>query len=212
MKKTILFAAIIFTSSAAIAQAHSATAEYLKIMQPAVEIEFPFPEKTVEKSIINYFERIGYKGKEMKGYYTFKEVRLPKIGPGIYDLYFKTERKSRREKDHSTLTLLLSSGSEKFLSEAENSTELNNAKHFLNEQQNNVASYDLELQIAEQNEIATKQEKKLANLSQDSLDLIKKKEKIEFDMQENTKKKAAQRAELEKQQLIFETLKGKRKQ
>ncbi len=212
MKKSILFAAIIFISTTSFAQARSVTAAYQKIMQPAVEIEFPFPEKTVEKSFINYFERIGYKAKETKGYYTFKEVRLPKIGAGIYDVYFKTERKSRREKDRSTLTLLLSSGSEKFLSEAVDSTEINNAKQFLNEQQNNVAAYDLELQIAEQNDIVTKEDKRLANLTQDSVDLAKKKAKIDSDIQENIKKKAAQKAELEKQQLIFETLKGKRKQ
>ena len=212
MRKSILFAAIIFTSVTAVAQARSVTAEYQKIKQPAVEIEVPFPEKTVVKSFNDYFERLGYKGKETKGYYTFKEVKLPKIGPGIYDLYFKTERKSRREKDNTIITFLLSNGYEKFLSETENSTEINNAKQFLNEQQNNVASFDLEMQITDQNEIATKEEKKLANLSQDSLDLVKKKEKIDLDMQENTKKKAAQRAELEKQLLIFETLKGKRKQ
>ena len=212
MRKLILFAAIIFTSIIAVAQARSVTAEYQKIKQPAVEIEVPFPEKTVEKSFIDYFERLGYKGKEMKGYYTFKEVRLPKIGPGIYDLYFKTERKSRQEKDHTILTILLSGGSEIFLSEAVDSTAINNAKQFLNEQQNNVASYDLELQIAEQNEIVTKEDKRLANLTQDSVGLAKKKDKIESDIKENIKKKAAQKAALEKQQLIFETLKGKRKQ
>ena len=207
-----MFAAIIFTSISAVSQARSVTAEYQKMKQSAVEIEVPFPEKTVEKSFIDHFERLGYKGKETKGYYTFKEVRLPNIGPGIYDMYFKTERKSKREKDHTILTILLANGNEKFLNESENSTEINNAKQFLNEQQNNVASYDLELQIAEQDNIVIKDDKRLANLSQDSLDLVKKKEKIDFDMQENTKKKAAQRAELEKQQLIFETLKGKRKQ
>ena len=212
MRKLILFAAIIFTSIIAVAQARSVTAEYQKIKQPAVEIEVPFPEKTVEKSFIDYFERLGYKGKEMKGYYTFKEVRLPKIGPGIYDLYFKTERKSRQEKDHTILTILLSGGSEIFLSEAVDSTAINNAKQFLNEQQNNVASYDLELQIAAQDEIVTKEDKRLTNLTQDSVGLAKKKDKIESDIQENIRKKAAQKAALEKQQLIFETLKGKRKQ
>ena len=207
-----MFAAIIFTSIIAVAQARTVTAEYQKIKQPAVEIEVPFPEKTVEKSFIDYFERLGYKGKEMKGYYTFKEVRLPKIGPGIYDLYFKTERKSRQEKDHTILTILLSGGSEIFLSEAVDSTAINNAKQFLNEQQNNVASYDLELQIAAQDEIVTKEDKRLTNLTQDSVGLAKKKDKIESDIKENIKKKAAQKAALEKQQLIFETLKGKRKQ
>lgn len=212
MKKSVLLAALILISAASFAQARSVTAEYQKIKQPAIEVEVPFPEKTVVKSFVDYFERLGYKGKETKGYYTFKDVKLPKIRPGLYDIYFKADRKSRREKDNIIFTFLLSNGYEKFLSGAENDTVINNAKQFLNEQQINVASLDLEMQITAQDEIAKKEDKKLANLSADGADLVKKKEKIESDIQENTKKKAAQKAALEKQLLIFETLRGKRKQ
>ena len=155
---------------------------------------------------------MGYKGKETKGYYIFKEVRLPKIGSGIYDIYFKTDRKSRREKDNTILTFLVSTGYEKFLSETENDSVINNAKQFLNEQQNNVAAFDLEMQITAQDEITKKEDKRLANLLEDGVNLVKKKEKIESEIQDNIKKKAAQKAELEKQLLIFETLKSKRKQ
>ena len=212
MKKSLLLAAITFISIAAVAQARSTTAEYQKINQPAIEIEIPFPEKTVAKSFVDYFEHLGYKGKETKGYYTFKEVRLPKIGSGIYDIYFKTDRKSRREKDNTILTFLVSTGYEKFLSETENDSVINNAKQFLNEQQNNVAAFDLEMQITAQDEITKKEDKRLANLLEDGVNLVKKKEKIESEIQDNIKKKAAQKAELEKQLLIFETLKSKRKQ
>jgi hypothetical protein len=212
MRKPLLLAAFIFIAIASFGQARSVTAEYQKISQPAMEIEIPFPEKTVVKSFIDYFERLGYKGKETKGYYTFKEVRLPKIGPGIYDIYFKADRKSRREKDNTILTFLLSNGYEKFLSGSENDSVINNAKQFLNEQQNNVAAFDLEMQITAQDEITKKEEKRLANLLEDGVDLVKKKEKIESEIQDNIQKKAAQKAELEKQMLIFETLKNKRKQ
>ena len=212
MRKSVLLAASIFISVASFAQARSVTAEYQKINQPAIEIEIPFPEKTVAKSFVDYFEHLGYKGKETKGYYTFKEVRLPKISPGIYDIYFKTDRKSRREKDKTILTFLISTGYEKFLSGPENDSVINNAKQFLNEQQINVASFDLEMQISAQDEITKKEDKKLANFTEDGIDLVKKKERIESDIQNNIKKKAAQKAELEKQMLIFETLKNKRKQ
>lgn len=212
MRKTLLLAALIFIAVASFAQARSVTAEYQKINQPAIEIEIPFPEKTVVKSFVDYFEHLGYKGKETKGYFTFKEVRLPKIGPGIYDIYFKADRKSRREKDNTILTFLLSNGYEKFLSGSENDSVINNAKQFLNEQQNNVATFDLEMQITTQDEIIKKEDKKLANLLEDGVDLAKKKEKIESEIQDNIQKKAAQKAALEKQMLIFETLKNKRKQ
>ena len=165
--------------------------------------------KIINKRFCNSLFR---KGKETKGYYTFKDVRLPKIGPAIYDIYFKTDRKSRREKDNTILTFLVSTGYEKFLNETENDSVINNAKQFLNEQQNNVAAFDLEMQITAQDEITKKEDKKLANLLEDGVNLVKKKERIESDIQDNIKKKASQKAALEKQMLIFETLKSKRKQ
>ena len=57
MKKLFLLSAILFLAMGAFAQAHLATADYQKTMQPAVEIEMPFPEKTVMKSVIEKIDR-----------------------------------------------------------------------------------------------------------------------------------------------------------
>lgn len=211
MKKIFLSALVILLSTGAFAQARTITTEYQKNMQPAVETEVPFPEKTVMKSIIDKMEKLGYKGKETKGYTVFKGVRLQELGPDSYDLYFKTDKKAK-QKDATIVTMLVSSGYEKFLGEADNAELIENAKTFLNKQTATSEAYDLEMQIKDQEEVTKKAEKKLANLVEDGEDLQKKKAKLEKDIEENIKKQADQKAEIEKQQQIFETLKGKRKQ
>ncbi len=212
MKKLFLLSAILFLAMGAFAQAHLATADYQKTMQPAVEIEMPFPEKTVMKSVIDKIEKKGYKAKETKGYTVFKGVMMPEIGPDAYDLYFKTDRKSRKEKDITILTMMVSSGYEKFIGDSTNSAVIENAKTFLNGHIEATVAYDLELQIKDQEEVTAKADKKMANLVEDGQDLVKKKEKIEREIEDNKRKQADQKAEAEKQAQIFSTLRAKRKQ
>lgn len=212
MKKLFLLSAILFLAMGAFAQAHLATADYQKTMQPAVEIEMPFPEKTVMKSVIDKIEKRGYKAKEAKGYTVFKGVMMPEIGPDAYDLYFKTDRKSRKEKDITILTMMVSSGFEKFIGDSTNSAVIEKAKTFLNGHTEATVAYDLELQIKDQEEVTTKADKKMANLVEDGQDLVKKKEKIEKEIEDNKRKQADQKGEAEKQAQIFSTLKAKRKQ
>ncbi len=212
MKKITLLALVAFISISCFAQARLTTAEYQKVMQPALEIEVPFTEKTVMKTIVDKLEKQGYKSSSNKGYNVFKGVRMAELGPDSYDLYFKTDRKSRKEKDNTVLTMMISSGYEKFIGDSTNSPLIGNAKEFLNKQIDASAAYDLELQITDQEDVSKKADKKLANLVDDGNDLQKKKEKIERDIADNIKKQADQKAEAEKQQQIFSTLKSKRKQ
>lgn len=212
MKKALVSVSLFFFCTGAFAQARTVTAEYQKSMQPAIEVEVPFAEKTVANSIIEKFEKKGYKGKENKGFISFKGVRLPELGNGEYDLYFKVDRKSRQQKDASILTLLISSGYDKFISESDNPDLIDSAKKMLNEQTNVTAALDLELQIKDQDNVNKKAEKKLADLLEDNESMIKKKAKLEKDIEENLKKQEEQRAEIEKQKQIFETLRAKRKQ
>lgn len=212
MKKIFPAAIMFFFNSYSFSQAHTVTAEYQKSMQPAVQVEVPFEEKTVAGSLIEKFEKKGYKAKESKGYIIFKSVQLPELGSGEYDLYFKVDRKSRQQKDVSTVTLLMSSGYEKFVSESDNPELYNNAKSLLNEHIVASAALDLENQIKEQQEINRKADKKLADLIDDSTSLQKKKLKLEQDIVENSKKQESQRAEVEKQKQIFEKLVARRKQ
>lgn len=212
MKKLFFVTIAVAIYGTSIAQSRLATADYQKTKQPGIELDVPFPEKTVSKSIDDYFQKLGYKGKDTKGYLTYKGVRLPQLGSDIYDLYFKTDKKSRKEKDATTVTLMISSGYEKFIGDTTNAPLIDSAKNYLNGLTDRVAAYDLDQQITEQDVALKKALKKLTNLTETGQDLQKKKVKIENDIADNLKGQASQKAESEKQQQILQTLRDKRKQ
>lgn len=212
MKQLFLSVVVTIIALSAIGQARTATAEYNKTVQPAIEIEIPFEEKTVMKSMVEKMEKKGYRGKENKDYMVFKGVTMSELGNGTYDIYFKAERKSRKEKEISILVMLISIGYEKFLGETDDATLFNNARDFLNKHTESAVAYDLELQVKEQTETTEKAAKKYNNAVEDGEDLVKKKEKIEKEIEENKQKQAELKTESEKQVQILETLKAKRKQ
>jgi hypothetical protein len=212
MKGFIFLVSICFCYAGLHAQSRLVTTQYQKSMQPAVEVEVPYAEKTVSNSLIERFENRGYKSKESKGYLIFKGVKLSDLGPDEYDLYFKVDQKSRKEKETSIITMLISSGYEKFIGESDNPELYDNAKKFLNQQTSITAAHDLELQIQEQDEVIKKEDKKLTSLMTDSVNLQKKKTKLDLDIEENSKKQELQKAEIEKQKLIYEKLAARRKQ
>lgn len=212
MKKLFFVAIAVAMYATSIAQSRMATADYQKTKQPGIELDVPFPEKTVSKSIDDYFQKLGYKGKDTKGYLTYKGVRLPQLGPDTYDLYFKTDKKSRKEKDATTVTLMISSGYEKFIGDTTNAPLIDSAKNYLNGLIARVAAYDLDQQITDQDDAVKKALKKLTNLTETGQELQKKKVRIENDIVDNLKSQASQKTESEKQQQILQTLRDKRKQ
>ncbi|MBK8712658.1 MAG: hypothetical protein IPL97_12425 [Niastella sp.] len=192
-------------------QARTGTADYQKVSRAAILNDMPFPAKTVENALIDNFLKKGYKSSSSKGFTVFKGVRLTELGPDSYDLYFSAERVSRRDKDNSTLTLLISKGFDAFINEADDATLITNAVAYMNGLRDVVAAYDLEQQIADQENAVKKAEKKDSNLKDEAEDLQKKKSKIESDIARNIKDKADQEKEVANQKQILETLKAKRK-
>ncbi len=192
-------------------QARTGTADYQKVSRAAILNDMPFPAKTVENALIDNFLKKGYKSSSSKGFTVFKGVRLTELGPDSYDLYFSAERVSRRDKDNSTLTLLISKGFDAFINEADDATLITNAVAYMNGLRDIVAAYDLEQQIADQENAVKKAEKKDSNLKDEAEDLQKKKSKIESDIARNIKDKADQEKEVANQKQILETLKAKRK-
>jgi hypothetical protein len=209
-----LFALILSIAliSSAAAQSHTATVEYLKINRQAVVNEMPFSEKTVRDAIDNKMEQMGYKGKDVKGFTVYKGVRLAALGNDSYDLYFTADKKSRKDKDNSTLTLMISKGFDSFVADSTDARLMDNAKAYMDSIKNMIAAYDLEQQIVAQEDAVKKADKKYNNLLDDAASLEKKRKNIEKDIADNKKDQASQQTEVEKQKQILETLRGKRKQ
>ncbi|NOT91451.1 hypothetical protein [Ferruginibacter sp.] len=195
----------------AAAQSRTETVAYQKINRQAVVNEIPFPEKTVRDAIENKMEQMGYKGKDVKGFTVYKGVRLADLGSDSYDLYFSADRKSRKEKEYSTLTLVIAKGFDSFVADSTDSRLMSNAKNYLDTIKVMIGAYDLEQQIIAQEDAIKKADKKYTNLIEDGQDLEKKRKNIENDIAENIKNQANQKAETEKQRQILETLRAKRK-
>ena len=116
---TLMFAVVFYT--VAVAQSRTETVTYQKINRQAVVNDIPFPEKTVRDAI----------GKDTKGFTVYKGVRLPALGNDLYDLYFSADRKSRKEKEYATLTMMITKGIDNFVADSTDAAVVSNAKAYL---------------------------------------------------------------------------------
>ncbi len=211
MKQLIVFAVTVIFTAAAYAQSTTATVAYQKINRQAVVNEMPFSEKTVRNAVDDKMQKLGYKGKDVKGYTVYQGVRLPELGPDSYDLYFMADRKSRKEKESASLTMLISKGYDNFVADSTDAALIENAKTYLNNTREMIAAYDLEQQIIAQEDAVKKADKKFNGLVDDGESLEKKRRNIEKDIEDNKKNQENQKTEIEKQKQILDNLRTKRK-
>ena len=208
MKRMIVFVLILALFANAGAQSRTGTVEYQKTDREAIIHEVPFSEDMITKAIQDTLEKMGYKGKESKGFIVYKGVKMPELGSEAYDLYFSVDKKSKKEKDVSKVTLMISTGFDNFITEKSHPALVRNAKTYLDSLRNTIAIYDRNQQIAEQEEVVKKLEKKVSGLSDDGEDLQKKKKKLEKEIEDNIKEQADRQKELEKQRQVLSTLRG----
>jgi len=206
--KQILVLFFLLAGTAGMGQSKVSKVEYQKADREAIVHELPFEEDMVTKAIQDTLEKLGYKGKESKGFVVYKGVKLAALGSGAYDLYFAVDKKSRKEKSSSHVTMMISTGFEEFVTEKSHPELVHNAKAYMDNLRHTVALYDHNVQIAEQEEAVRKVEKKMEDLAEEAQDLQKKMKKLEKEIDDNNKQQADQQKELEKQRQILSTLKG----
>ena len=211
MKQLCLACMLCLFHSFLFAQSQSTEVDYQKQSRPAIVNDLPFDAKTVENAIDDTLSKMGYKGSGSKGFTVYKGVHLTELGSDSYDLYFMVDKKSRRDKENSTVTLMISKGFDAFISKSTDKTVFEKAQNYLDSLRNMVARYDLEQQIKTQEEELKKAEKKNADLQDEAKDLEKKKRKLEDQISDNIKDQQNQVKELDKQRQILEVLRGKRK-
>jgi len=210
MKKLAFLTFALFSHVHSFSQAIVTITDYQKAQEPAIQYELPYSQETVTKALEDTLEKQGYKGKDTKGYTLYRDVHSTAIGPDNYNLYFKVDRKSKNEKETSIVTLMISKD-DIFISEATDMDIVNNAKVYMQNLKPVVQAYDLEQQITAQMDAVRKSDKKLTELTSDSVDIAKKEAKIKIQIQDNITSITNQKADIERQKLILETLKSKRK-
>ncbi|MBZ5858494.1 hypothetical protein [Flavihumibacter profundi] len=201
-------------SIAALAQpkAVEGMAEFQGKKVPAAVLELPYPTSTVDDAIVNHFAEKGYKASKAKDYQVFRSVGVGR-SKTPYDVYVKSERKSRREKESSVVYIVLAKPNEVLSSGgAADKSSVNDGKEFLNDFTPYLEDFNLGLEIAAQEDIIKKLEKKQTTLLSDSTDLNNRKLQLDQKILENSTALQQQQAEIEKQRLALEATKKRRRQ
>jgi len=214
MKKVIsLFLALATTAVLyAQPQATEGTIEFQKTQQPAAVIELPYTEKIVEKAIADYMSRKGSKGSDSKGFRTFRSYKLRDSNENNSDLYFKIDRKSRKEKELTIVSVIVGKSGEDIKTRvAPDNSGIDGAKDLLNDMVAAIDAYNLEVQIQDQDDAVKKAQKKFDGLADDQKDYEKKIKNLQDKLEQNKKDQERQTDEIKKQRDALETLRGKRK-
>lgn len=212
MKKLILILAILSIYVSVHAQAYEGRAEVSRKEYVSAVIELPYSNEVVEEAVKAYMAKNGYKNITTKGFQLYKSVKLHPGNTENNDLYFKIERKSRKEKEASLLYVIVTKENESLAQKlVEDRAGIEDGKSYLNAMVPSVEAYNLEVQITDQNDAVKKAEKKLENLQDDQQDIEKKIKNLEEKLEKNKKDQESQKGEINNQKNILETLKGKRK-
>jgi hypothetical protein len=189
--RIILFTTISFLSANAKlrAQAKEGSMPFQKMQLPAEIIVVPNAEGTTEDAIKDYMARKGIKPHDTKGLRTYKSVSMDTTGNGSSsDLYFKVERKSKQEKDFSTIYLIATRENlDLFTQPGYDTVRMLQARDFLNRMAPIVNAYDIQVQLNDQNDVVRKAQKKMNGLISDQNDLNKKLRDLQDDLDQNKK-------------------------
>lgn len=205
MKNIFLFILFSVSISSANAQIFESRAEYNKTDQPALKAEYKYPPETVEKTLKDKLERMGLNVKNTKGFMVVYNSVISSIKNEQLDYAFKAERKSRREKDITTLIMIINKNNENVVS-------ANTAagKSFLTDLGTAAAGVNADNMIMEQYDAVVKAEKKLKNLQEDKENIEKKIRNLQDDLRKNEKDTEDQKKEVVRQKEILEARKAEK--
>lgn len=217
MKKGIVFIAALFALYTAMAQSYTSTVNYNKVDRQGLVLQLPYGEDVSEGFIVDNLKKTGYdpetkgtlfwKREKINDFYVFKGVTL-NGAPVPVDLYFQVNRRSRKVKDQSTISMLVSRGDENFIGPGED-TAFIAAQNFLNNFVPQSASYKLNLDIDNQEKAVLDAEKRLEKLQEDERAIARKLEQLQKDLRENQSSQETQRRQIETERVKLVELKGR---
>jgi hypothetical protein len=198
-------------------KSYEGTVEFQKTKQPATIIEFPFPPDVTEGAIKNHFSGMGIKVKEYKGFMLAKGIKLSASDAEFKDVYYKVERKSRKERDISLVYVITANPEENISTKTSAGggaalfTIAAGTAGFVEGLGPHIDAHNHELKIQEQEEGLKKAERKYKNLVEEADDLQKRKQRIEKEIEENKQNIEKQGKDVERQKGILQQLIAKRK-
>lgn len=202
------------------AQSSATSVKYNKTSKPALVLLLPYNEEIAEGAIVQKLKEIGYnpeskgslfwKKNTVDGYYVFKGVALRDLNGQVVDLYFKVDRKSKKEKEQSYLYMMVSKGDEQFISSETEPSIYNSSSEFLNRFAEYGASYKMDVDIQKQDEAVQTAQKKYTNLRDDETGFVKKINDLEQKLKDNRQQQETQIKVIEEEKRKLEELRAKK--
>ena len=212
----ILLIAACLYMGAAFSQSYESNITYNKKKQKAIVLECGYPEEAAENAIIEKLKGLGNKSREEKGMFNgdkgfivFRNAYITEISDKDMDFIVKVERKSRKEKDMTTVYLVITKNGENMLASSDIYAE--HAKEFLNKLLPDIEVANLELKIKSQEDEVVKAEKKFKDLQDDQASMEKKIKDLQDDLKKNATSQEEQQKQIGNQRGLLDVLKGKRK-
>jgi hypothetical protein len=210
MKKGMaLFLLTVVFSSALWAQVYEGTAEYDKKKYTAFLAEYDYQAPAVENALLKRFSKLGYRPREEKGllnrdkgFKVFAGSIMNDITEGQADYLVKVEKRSRKEREISLLTIIILQKGEA-LGRSVSEERANKVKSYLKSIIPDVAAESLELDIKAQEDAILKAEKKLEGLKKEQGELERK-------LENNGKAQQDTENEIKAKQEGLQILKSKR--
>lgn len=212
MKKTILFFSILLICVFSYGQSYEGSVEYQKKFQPAAVIELPYAPAIVNAAMNDYLSKKGRsKGDDIKGFTTYRNTQPVPGDSSNADLYFKTERKSRKEKEVTVVSLLLMPTDGQTSTANLHYLSMEDGKKYLNDLATAIDGYNLELTIKDQNDAVTKAESKYKSLTDEGENLEKKRMDLDKKIADNKNDQQQQLKEIDSQKQKLTQWVGQRK-
>lgn len=151
------------------------TFEYQRGEKRAAIIELPFAPDIVEGTLKEELAKSGVKEERLKGMQVFKGARLSPTDGEVADLYFKVQKKSRRDDNKAVVYLIVGRPNENVaLRTPDDAYRIQDAKAFLGSLHPKAESHELEVNISKNDDNIKKSEKKLTDMQDDRKRLDKK--------------------------------------
>ena len=187
------------------AQVYEGKIDYNKNSQAAVIAEYKYPEATVEKTLTDKLERMGYKVKSSKGFLIISNAVISSISSKSMEYAFKIERKSKKEKDITIVSLVINENN--LNTTVDN---ISNGKIFLTDLSPAIDAVNTDNMVNEQYDAVVKSQKKLKNLQDDQTSMEKKVRNLQDDLKKNAKEQDDMQKEITKQQEVLDAFKAKK--
>jgi chromosome segregation ATPase len=147
----------------------------------------------------------------MRGFTLYRGVDVKHLGERA-DLYFKVERKSRKDKNASVITVFAVSPNENAATTTTDTDKLDDSKEVLLSLVPVIESKDVETNIANQEAQIRDAEKKLKRMQDEQVEYEAKIKTLQDKLEENRKNLDLQTLEIEKMKSFRDAMKDKQSQ